>query len=197
VREFKPVLFEGDNYSEEWHAEAEKRGLPNLRTSVEAIPLATRKDSISLFTKYKVYSRRELQSRQEILLENYAKAINIEAETACMMVATMVIPASVRHQKDLAEAIAASRSVGVEDARQVTMLQELLGTIGDLRDANDALRKATDEQPHADTLKHAIYQRDVLMPKIEAVRELADKLEGMVDDAYWPLPTYREMLFVR
>ncbi|MFP4053096.1 MAG: glutamine synthetase III [Phycisphaerae bacterium] len=197
VREFKPVLFEGDNYSDEWHAEAEKRGLPNLRTSVEAIPLATAEESVALFTKYKVYSQRELQSRQEILLENYAKAINIEAETACMMAATMVIPAAVRYQRNLAEAITASKSAGVEDTRQVTMLRALAVTIGDLRDANDALRQAIDEQPHEDTLKHATYQRDVLMPAIEAVRELADKLEGMVDDAYWPLPTYREMLFVR
>ena len=94
VTEFKPILFEGDNYSSEWHTEAEKRGLPNLRTSVDAIPLATSKEAVALFTHYKVYTRRELDSRRDIMLENYIKTINIEAQTASTMVHTMILPSS-------------------------------------------------------------------------------------------------------
>ncbi len=197
VKEFKPVLFEGDNYSEEWHAEAQKRGLVNLPTSVDAIPLATAEESVKLFTKYKVYTERELHSRQEILLENYATAIHIEAETLSMMVNTMVIPAAIRHQKDLAEAMLAAKQLGVEDKRLSAMLTELAATIGDVRDASAALREAIEGEPEDDTLKHATYQRDTLLPAMNELRGLADKLEGTVDDAYWPLPSYREMLFVR
>jgi glutamine synthetase len=197
VKEFKPVLFEGDNYSEQWHAEAKKRGLVNLPTSVDAIPLATADESVELFTKYKVYTERELHSRQEILLENYATAIHIEAETLSMMVNTMVIPAAIRHQKDLAESLLAAKQVGVEDGRLSTMLNELTSTIGDVRDASAALREAIEGEPEDDTLKHATYQRDTLLAAMNELRELADKLEGTVDDAYWPLPSYREMLFVR
>ncbi|MFP4140884.1 MAG: glutamine synthetase III [Planctomycetota bacterium] len=197
VKEFKPVLFEGDNYSEEWHAEAKKRGLVDLPTSVDAIPLATADESVELFTKYKVYTERELHSRQEILLENYATAIHIEAETLSMMVNTMVLPAAIRHQKDLAESLLAAKQVGVEDGRLSTMLTELTSTIGDVRDASAALREAIEGEPEGDTLKHATYQRDTLLAAMNELRELADKLEGTVDDAYWPLPSYREMLFVR
>jgi glutamine synthetase len=197
VKEFKPVLFEGDNYSEEWHVEAEQRGLANLPTSVDAIPLATGEESVELLTRYKVYTERELHSRQEILLENYATAIHIEAETLSMMVGTMVIPAAVRHQKDLAEALAASKGLGVEDPRQTEMLQDLAGTIGEVRSAAGALREAIDAEPDDDTLAHATYQKDTLLPAMDEVRTLADRLEGMVDDAYWPLPSYREMLFIR
>jgi glutamine synthetase len=197
VKEFKPVLFEGDNYSSEWHAEAEQRGLVNLPTSVEAIPLATAKESVELFTKYKVYTERELHSRQEILLENYATAIHIEAETLSMMVNTMVIPAAVRFEKDLAEALVAGKELGVEDQRQTEMLRELVGAIGDARAAGCELRKAIDAEPQGDTLNHASYQKDTLLAAMNELRSRADRLEGMVDDAYWPLPSYREMLFVR
>ena len=198
VKEFKPVLFEGDNYSPDWHAEAQRRGLPNYTNSVDAIQLATSKEAIDLFTKYKVYSRRELHSRRDIMLENYSKAINIESLTASMLARTMILPAALKYQADVAEAINSARSAaGVEDDQQAGLLKELLDTISAFCKAIAALDEAVARQPHGNALQHAQHQRDKLLPAVAALRKVADKLEGMVADEYWPLPTYREMLFIR
>jgi glutamine synthetase len=197
IKEFKPVLFEGDNYSQEWHDEAARRGLPNYKTSVEAIQLATSKESLELFTKYKVYSRRELHSRRDILLENYVKTINIEAQTATVIAGSMIMPAAIRYQKDVADAINSARAVGVESDEQAAMLTELVDTISAFRGALTTLDHAISGQPHGDVVAHAKYQRDSLLTAMADLRVWADKLELMVADQYWPLPTYREMLFIR
>src|SRR6202022_3463619 len=105
LKESKKVVFNGDNYTEEWHKEAEKRGLPNLKNTVEALPVILRKDSIDLFTKYRVYSERELQSRHAILCENYVKTINIEGQLTSMMARTMILPACIRYQGEVASAV--------------------------------------------------------------------------------------------
>ena len=197
VAEFKPILFEGDNYSKEWHAEAERRGLPNYRNSVEALQLVTSKESVELFTKYKIYSKRELHSRQEILLENYVKSINIEAQTAANMATTMILPACLNYQTDVANAVNSAKAAGVEDASQMAMLKDLVSTIGSFRKASLELDAKIAGQPHGSLLEHAKYQRDQLLPAMVDVRKLGDKLESMVGDAHWPLPTYREMLFIK
>ncbi|MBI5724511.1 MAG: glutamine synthetase III [Planctomycetes bacterium] len=197
VKEFKPILFEGDNYSSQWHEEAEKRGLPNLKTSVDAIPLATSKQAVELFTKYKVYSVRELHSRQEILLENYNKAINIEAQTASVIANTMILPACLKYQADLAKAISSAKEVGVNSVQTAALLKDLVAAIDVFRKLAIAMDKAIEGQPHGDALEHAKYQRDTLLPAMAELRKVGDKLELMVSDEYWPLPTYREMLFIR
>lgn len=196
IKEFKPVLFDGDNYSEEWHAEAEKRGLPNLPSSVDAIPLATSKESVELFKKYKVYSKRELSSRQEILLENYTLSINIEAQTASVMARTMLVPAAVKYQGVLAGAVRQTRELGIENDQQVALLSKLVETIGEAMKTNDELDDFLAKQGGS-VLAHARYMREKVLPKMNELREAIDALEGMVDDAVWPMPTYREMLFIR
>jgi len=197
VKEFKPILFEGDNYSAEWHTEAERRGLPNLRTSVDAIPLATSKAAVELFTRYKVYSRRELHSRQDILLENYNKAVTIEAQTASVMAHTMILPACLRYQADVADAVNSAKAAGYQNTEQHTLLNELVENISAFCKAAAALDEAIAAQSHGGLLAHAKYQRDVVLPAMAELRRLGDKLELMVADQYWPLPTYREMLFIR
>jgi glutamine synthetase len=197
VKEFRPVLFDGDNYTEEWQKEAKQRGLPNLKTSVDAVPLATSKQAVALFTKYKVYSKRELHSRQDILLENYNKAVNIEAQTASMMGHTMILPAALRYQADVAASINAAKAAGVSSARQNRLLKELSGAIEEFQKALAELDERAASQPHGSILPHAKYQRDKLLPAMAELRRWGDKLEEMVDDAHWPLPTYREMLFIR
>jgi glutamine synthetase len=197
VAEFKPVLFEGDNYSHEWHAEAQKRGLPNFRNSVEALELITKPACIELFTKYKVYSKRELHSRQEILIEKYVKDVRIEAQTASLMARTMILPAALAYQADVAGAITAAGAAGVQDEQQADLLRTLAGTIGEFRKASCDLDEAIAAQPHGGVLEHAVYMRDVVLPAMVALRALGDKLESMVADSHWPLPTYREMLFIR
>ncbi len=197
VKEFKPALFDGDNYNSNWVEEAQRRGLPNLANSVDAIEIINEQSTIDLFTRYKVYTERELHSRWEILLENYAKAINIEALTLSVMARTMVLPAAIRYQKDLADAINASKSAGVETPTQVRLLKDLCDTIKEFVDALESLDSDIKNQPGNGVLEHAKYQRDKIMPAMSALRAQADKLELLVDDEYWPLPTYREMLFIR
>ncbi len=130
VKDFKPILFEGDNYSAQWHAEAETRGLPNYRNTVDAVELYTSKESLDLFTTYKVYSKRELASRRDIGLENYIKTVHIEGLTASMMASTQIIPAAMKYQAQIGGAIAAARAAaGVEDSEQAELLNDLVATI--------------------------------------------------------------------
>ncbi|MSR32569.1 MAG: glutamine synthetase type III [Gemmataceae bacterium] len=197
LKESKKVLFNGDGYCEEWHKEAEKRGLPNLRTTIEALPIITRKDSVDLFTKYKVYTEKELVSRYKILCENYVKTVNIEGKTAVMMAKTMILPAAIRYQGQIAEAVNATKAAGVDNTAQVGFLKCLTGSINDLQKTTGDLEKALGEHPHGDELAHATHSRDHVLAGIFKLRAAADTLETKVADDLWPLPTYREMLFIK
>src|SRR5207247_10194127 len=121
IKESKKVIFNGDNYSEEWHKEAERRGLPNLRNTVDALPVILRKDTIELFGKYRVYSERELQSRYTILCEGYVKTVNVEARLTSMMAKTMILPAALRYQSDVATAVNATKAAGVDNGPQAEL----------------------------------------------------------------------------
>ena len=197
IKAFKPILFDGDNYTDQWKAEARRRGLPNLATTVDCVPLATAPETIELFGKYGVYSERELHSRREILLENYATTIAIEAQTLSMMAHTMILPAALKYQSDVAAAINNAKAAGVKDPVQMELLKEVVAGVSALRSAAVALDKATENENADDALAEATYQRDAIIPAMNEVRKWADKLELLVDDGYWPLPTYREMLFIR
>jgi glutamine synthetase len=197
VKESKKVIFNGNGYSEEWHAEAERRGLPNLRNTVDALPVVVRKDTIELFSKYKVYTERELQSRFVILSEAYVKVLNIEANTAAMMAKTMILPAALRYQKELAESVAAAKSAGVNSPAGTDTLTTLVAGINDLQKAVAALEKTQNHHGDGDAYSHAKHMREHVFPALSDVRKAADKLEGIVADDLWPLPTYREMLFIK
>jgi len=214
VHEFKPVLFEGDNYGLEWHQEAVRRGLPDIRNSVDALGLVTANRSVELFTKYGVYSERELHSRQEILLKRYIQDVHIEGQTLALMARTMILPAALRFQAEVAGAINRARTaIGIEDAEQVSLLRELVETISALRTATRTLDTAVAHEPgdkateckptenghpnHAPATAHACYMRDTILPAMATVRTAADKLETLIDDKHWPLPTYSEMWFMR
>src|SRR5262249_16344881 len=110
IKESKQDLFDGDNYTSEWHSEAEKRGLPNLKNTVDALPVVIRKDAVDLFGKYRVYSERELQSRFNILCEGYVKTITVEARLTSLMANTMILPAAVRYQGEVAQAVTATKA---------------------------------------------------------------------------------------
>jgi glutamine synthetase len=197
IKESKRVLFDGDNYTPEWHAEAEKRGLPNLKNTVEALPVILRKDSVELFSKYRVYSERELQSRFNILSEGYVKTVNVEARLSSLIANTMILPAALRYQAEVAGAVAAAKAAGVEVPAQAELLRTLTGAIGDLQTAAAKLDKALSHHAEGDPYAHAKHARDAVIPAMTAVRSAGDRLEGLVADDLWPLPTYREMLFVR
>jgi glutamine synthetase len=181
----KQVCFDGDNYDEAWHAEAEKRGLANLRTTPDALPWLVEKQTISTFERYKVLSERELESRFEVMVEQYTTRVNIEAETAASIARTMLLPAAIRHLADL--------KAGGHDGL-VAETQEL---VGEFYDAILALEKANVEHPAEEGLELAKYMRDTVVTSMASTREVADRLERIVADDLWPLPKYSEMLFIK
>jgi glutamine synthetase len=197
LKEHKKVVFNGDNYSEEWHKEAEKRGLPNLKSSVEAFPVLIRKDSVELFGKYKVLSERELQSRYFIFAEKYVKEVTIEADMMVMMAKTMILPAALRYQAEVAGAVNATKAAGVDNGAQVEHLKDLTGVLAKFQAATKALCDAAHHHPDGDAYAHAKYVKESVIPKMAELRTFGDKLETMVADDLWPLPTYREMLFIK
>ncbi len=198
IKESKKVLFNGDNYTEEWHKEAEKRGLPNLKNTIDALPVINRKDTIDLFTKYKVYSERELKSRFAILSENYVKTINIEGQLTVLMAKTMILPASLRFQAEVATAVNATKAAGVDNSAQADLLKSLTSTISEFQGAIATLEKALrHHHSNGEPFDHAKQSNTTVLPAMTTVRNLGDKLETMVADDLWPLPTYREMLFIK
>jgi glutamine synthetase len=184
----KQIVFGGDNYSPEWHSEAEKRGLLNLRTTPDALPYLIADDVEEVFSNYGVLSPRELQSRYEVFLEQYVTKLNIEAETAASIARTMIIPAAARYIALLkgAEVPELAGEVGA-------VLRTTVETLRGLEAANKAENQPDDE----DMLKQAEYIRDTVIPAMSAVREGADELERLVADDLWPLPKYSEILFIK
>ncbi len=197
LKESKKVVYNGDGYTEEWQQEAERRGLPNLKTTVDAIPMIIRKDSIDLFTKYKVFTEKELQSRYVIFSESYVKTITIEANMMVMMAKTMILPAGLRYQSEVATAVTTTKAAGVENGAQLEALKELTGVITGFQGATAALEKVLAHHAEGDAFAHAKAMRDTVVPKMVELRTLGDKLETIVADDLWPIPTYREMLFIK
>lgn len=197
LKDSKKVLFNGDGYSEEWHKEAEKRGLPNLKSTTDVLPVTVRKDTLELFAKYKVFTEKELQSRFNILSEAYVKALNIEAKTAVLIGQQFILPASLKYQKDIAETVLAGKSVGVDNVSQIELLKTTTAAITDLQKSLAALNKALDHHADATPYDHAKAAKEGLLAPLIALRTAGDKLETLVSDEYWPLPTYREMLFIK
>ncbi len=183
----KQIVFGGDNYAESWHREAEKRGLYNLRSTPDALPWLIEKSTVALFKKYKVLSKRELESRYEVFTEQYAVKLNIEAETAAAIARTALLPAAVRYLNEL-------KATGLEEliGELEPLVKELHYALLKLEDANLA-----DNQPDSSPAKWALYMRDTVVPAMDDVREVADRLEGLVPDDLWPLPKYSEMLFIK
>jgi glutamine synthetase len=181
----KQVCFDGDNYAEAWHKEAEERGLANLRTTPDALPWLVEKQTINTFERYSVLSERELESRFEVSVEQYSTHVNIEAETAASIARTMLLPAAVRHLADL-------KAGGADD-----LVAETQGLVGEFHSAILALEKANIDHPAEEGLELAKYMRDTVIPAMDATREVADKLERIVADDLWPLPKYSEMLFIK
>jgi glutamine synthetase len=183
----KQIIFGGDNYSEEWHAEAEQRGLLNLRATPDALPYLLNDQTTTMFANYGVLSERELESRYEVFAEQYVTTLNIEAETAASIARTMVLPAAARHLATLLEAQLSDLAGETSE-----LITELTEAIKGLESANLA-----ENQPHDDVLEHGEYMRDRVLPAMAAVREAADKLERIVADDLWPLPKYSEILFIK
>jgi glutamine synthetase len=183
----KQIVFDGDGYSEAWHKEAEKRGLANLKTTPDALPWLVDKSTVATFKKYKVLSKRELESRYEVFTEQYVININIEAETAAAIGRTMLLPAAVRYLNELKPSGLDELTGEIEP-----LVKELHFAQLKLEDAN-----LDENHPEGSPQKEAVYMRDTVIPAMEDVRDVADRLEKLVADDLWPLPKYSEMLFIK
>jgi glutamine synthetase len=195
VREHGAVIFDGNGYSAEWHAEAEKRGLPNYKTAVDALPVLQRPEVIALFEKYKVLAPRELHGRYETYLEQYCKTVNVEAKLTAKIARTSILPAALRYQRDLAETASAVKAAGM--AGDTTMLKQVTDLVAKLQAGLSGLDTATSQHGGEGALAEAKHYCSSVLPAMLKVREAADLLEGVVEDDLWPLPTYQEILFIK
>ena len=193
--EHSAVIFNGNGYSAEWHKEAEfKRGLLNLRTTVDAAPMIVAKATVAAYEKYGVLSKRELQARHDILLEQYCKAINVEANIVAEMVSTKYLPASLRYQTELATNVASLKASGIK--ADTAQLEKVTGLIAALQSELSDLAEIRSHHAEDLVAEAAHYNKEVL-PKLGDIRKAVDALEEVVADDLWPVPTYEEMLFIR
>lgn len=188
------VVFNGDGYSENWQIEAAERGLPNLKTTLDAIPELITPEAVEVFTKYGVFSERELHSRYEVRLEQYALTIAVEAKLTLEIATTVILPAAIRYQTELAQNVATLKNAGVKPS--MSALQAVSGPLADLEAALETLKAALSDHSGASALEEAKHAQKALLPAMDAVRVAADTLEGIVADDLWPLPTYQEMLYI-
>ncbi len=197
IKAHKRVLFSGNGYSQEWHAEAAKRGLPNLKTTVDALKVMPKKEYKAVFSKYKVLSEKEYDSREEIMWERYVKILNIEANATVDIARNQIFPAVLAYQADLADTIGATQAVSkVAQKGQTALLEEVAKGASELYEAIETLDELIDKANEGSSLHQiAASLKDSVVPGMNRVREIADWLETVVDDDLWPLPKYREMLF--
>ena len=198
IKEHKRIIFNGNNYAEEWVKEAEKRGLLNLKTTVDALPHYIEPKNIKLFTKHKIFTESEMYSRYEILLENYCKTLHIEGKTMLDMIKKDIIPAVTAYCKELSETALSKKSLCpqvpcVTEESIVTLLSELSNGVFEKTQQLEAALYHTEQIP--DIQAQAESYRDEVIPAMEALRKDADEIESLVGEKYWPYPTYGKMLF--
>jgi glutamine synthetase len=188
------VVFNGDNYTEDWQIEAEARGLPNLRTTLDALPQLITDEAMALFSHYGVFSSREMHSRYDVALEQYALSVGVEARLTLEMANTQILPAALRYQTELATNVTSLKAAGVE--ADTTTLDEVSASITALRAGIAALRSQLAHDGATTVEAEAEHAATGLLPAMATVRVPADELESLIADDLWPLPTYQEMLFV-
>jgi glutamine synthetase len=193
--ECESIIFNGDGYSAEWHAEAARRGLPNHKTTACVQPFMKTQGVVDLFAKYNVLSARETLSRYEVYAEQYIKTINVETNLMLEIARTIIFPAAIRYQSELATSLANLKAVGIEtDADTLRYLTKL---IADLQGAIKDLAEKKAANGHEEPEEACNHCRDIIIPSMNALRAVVDELETIVADDHWPLPTYQEMLFMK
>ncbi|MDY4137859.1 MAG: glutamine synthetase III [Eubacteriales bacterium] len=195
LHDHKRIIFNGNGYSAEWVEEAQRRGLPNFVSTVDALPHMLDEKNVRLFTTHGVFTEAELRSRLEIKLENYTKVLNIEGETALMMAEREILPASLSYMRAMARTVNEVKSAGAASPAAQKLLAQLTELTDKLYDATEALRSAIATRPEGDAYQNAVYEHDVIIPAMGAVRTVADSLETIVGKEYWPFPTYADLLF--
>jgi glutamine synthetase len=196
IRKHKRIIFNGNGYAEEWQKDAGKRGLLNHRNTVDALREMVGADAVKTFEKYKVLTERELHARYEINLETYCKTLNVEAQLMALMANRYILPAAVEYQRRVAGSVAAVKAAGATAKESKKLLDRIVKLTDQFRLQTVALEAAL-EHTSPSTEKHARYIRDSVVPEMAALRDLGDQIELLVPHALWPLPTYREMLFIK
>jgi len=195
LKEDEAIIFNGNNYSEEWVEEAKKRGLPNLRTSADALPLFKCEESIKLFDKHDIFKPIETTSRCEIMIEDYTKALHIEALAMIEIAKQDILPACIKFAATVASSVSAQEAIGLKAANQKALAAEINELIESLIDKIEVLEKAMEKVGNEDVVEEANYYRDYILPAMDGLRGVADTLETKVSSDYWPMPTYTDLLF--
>ena len=190
------IIFNGNGYSDEWVAEAERRGLPNIKSMIEAAETLTTDKAVSLFEKFGIFTKVELQSREEIIYETYAKTINIEALTMIDMAGKKIIPAVVKYSKNLADTVLAVKEAGADASVQADLLKTVTEKLAAMQKALAALKDAEAKAGAIEDVKEqAFFYKDTVKAIMDELRTPADELEMIVDKELWPIPTYGELMF--
>jgi len=196
IKENKRIIFNGNNYSMEWE-KAARRGLLNLRNTVDALPQLVAKDVIAAFEKYKILNEREVRARYDVMLEQYIKTVNVEGQLMVLMANRYILPAAFAYQKQVAESVAAVKSAGGRSIEGKKVLDRITKLTDTLKQRSDKLARALEHESNGSAEKHAKHFRDGVITAMAALRETGDDLELMIPHETWPLATYREMLFIK
>jgi glutamine synthetase len=196
IKKHKRIIFNGNNYSKEWEEEAKKRGLINLQTTADAVPHLISKKNIKLFEKHKIYTECELKSRHDIILENYCKIIYIEARTMVSMAKKNIIPAAITYSSEIAKEIMNKKSIPINSSAEELILSELSFLLTDTYEKLNNLENILSCTEDIENLENeALYCKDKIIPAMNDLRQVADKVEENTAKKYWPYETYSKLLF--
>jgi len=196
IKAHKRIIFNGNNYAASWEKEAAKRKLLNHKNTIDALPELVKKDALKLLEHFKILNEREVHARYEVFLENYNKTINVEGQLMVLIANRYILPAALEYQRDIGQSVAAVKAGGSSSVQGKKLLSQYTKLVDRLKTQTDALAKALDHG-NGSAEKHAKYMRDKVVPAMEKLRETGDEIEVLTPHEIWPLPTYREMLFVK
>jgi glutamine synthetase len=197
IKEHKRIIFNGNNYAPAWEKEAAKRKLLNLKNTVDALPQLVTKEAVSLLERYKILNEREIHARYEVFLENYNKTVNVEGQLMVLMAHRYILPAALEYQKRIGQSVAAVKQAGGSTPQGKKLLTQYTKLADQFKAQADALASALDNHAGGSAEKHAKYMRDKVIPLMTKLRATGDEIEVLTPHEIWPLPTYREMLFVK
>jgi glutamine synthetase len=196
IKEHKRIVFNGNNYAREWEKEARKRRLLNLRNTVDALPELVKPELVRLLERHRILNERELHARYEVYLENYNKTVTVEGNLMVLMANRYIMPAALEYQKRVAQSVSAVRSAGGSSVQGKKLLSKYSKLVDRFKAQTDALETLLGHSS-ASAEKHARHMRDKIVPAMSVLREIGDEIEVLTPHELWPLPTYREMLFVK
>jgi Uncharacterized protein related to glutamine synthetase len=197
IKEHKRIIFNGNNYAPQWEKEAGKRKLLNLKNTVDALPQLVTKEAVALLEKYKILNGREIHARYEVFLESYNKTINVEGQLMVLMANRYIVPAALEYQKRVGQSVTAVKQAGGSTAQGRKLLGKYTKLVDRFKVQADLLAAALDHKSNGSSGKHAKYMRDKVVPAMAKLRTIGDEIEVLTPHEIWPLPTYREMLFVK